>query len=385
MIVDVLTFFILTTLVTVVSATVLTLIRYFHGKQAALDCWIIASYAQVLSLAIHIAVSAPSALSLLFQNALFAGAFLFVTAGHHFYLRLPLKVGRLATTLVLYCSIIWYFSSIEPSLQNRAIVFSSSAALCCFYNAYLYLNHWRQKPSNALWIVIVLYLFFGSCFAIRGWITLQAEAYNQHLLLGVPGLLSLALFVGNALQTYVFYFLLHWRQVVQLEQFANYDITGAMRRSYFIQQLTKLTQRAEFSGDQVCVIFIDLDRFKSINDDYGHDYGDQALMHFSQIASRNLRAGDLFGRFGGEEFIIALNHTTSEQAYALANRIRCQLHQQALASNKGKIFMSASFGIATSKSSSELSDLINHADQAMYHAKNQGGNRVNLYDNLEVV
>jgi diguanylate cyclase (GGDEF)-like protein len=140
-----------------------------------------------------------------------------------------------------------------------------------------------------------------------------------------------------------------------------------------------MTKRAQFSGGEISVIFVDLDRFKSINDDYGHDNGDLALMHFSEIALNNLRVGDLFGRFGGEEFVIALNGANAQQANSLANRIRIQLNQQALKTSKGKLYMSASFGVASNLDTQDLSQLIKQADEAMYQAKRQGGNKVNLY------
>ncbi|UPW19050.1 GGDEF domain-containing protein [Agarivorans sp. TSD2052] len=364
------------TSVTVVSAVVLTLIRYFHGKQAALDCWIAACYAQVFGLLCLLLFEQATATTLLIQNGLFVGSFLLILAGHHHYLKLSFNRSVFGAMLALYCMVMFYYIMLEPSVKYRAVVFSVSIALCCLYSAYLYFRYWRQQRTHAIWLVISLYLFFASCLVIRAHITLQGTPEHQGLLLGVPALLSLALFIGSALQTYVFFFLLHWRQIIQLEQLANYDITGAMRRNYFIQQLTKLTTRAKFSGKEVTVIFIDLDRFKSINDLYGHDSGDKALMHFSHIALSNLRVGDLFGRFGGEEFVIALNEANVEQAYMLANRIRIQLNQQGLPTPKGQLFMSASFGVASSIDKPDISDLIKYADQAMYQAKNQGGNKV---------
>ncbi|GDY26256.1 hypothetical protein AHAT_21460 [Agarivorans sp. Toyoura001] len=383
MVVDGLTYFILTTLVTVVSAVVLTLIRLFHGQKKELDCWIIASYAQVCGLALVVLADMPSATELILQNGLFVGSFLLILAGHHHYLKQRFNRTLLGLVLAVYCAFTLYYIMFEPSSKHRIILFSSTLALCCYYCAYLYFRYWRQQDNNALWLVISLYLFFGSCLMLRMYITLQGTPENRGLLLGVPTLLSLAIFAGNALQTYVFYFLLHWRQIIQLEQLANYDITGAMRRSYFLKQLDKMTQRAQFSGGVVTVIFIDLDRFKSINDVYGHDIGDKALMHFSQIASDNLRVGDLFGRFGGEEFVIALNNANAEQANTLANRIRIQLNQQELATSKGKLFMSASFGVASNIDTPDLSELIKQADEAMYQAKHQGGNKVSMHTMLE--
>ncbi|GGB07471.1 GGDEF domain-containing protein [Agarivorans gilvus] len=379
MVVDELTYFVLTVLLTVVSAAVLTLIRIFHGQRPCLDCWIVASYAQIVALLILLLQATPSNSSLFLMNSLFWASFILIVVGHHNYLQLKLNRRFISLVIVSYLILNLYSTLFINDTVQRVSIFSAAIALCCFYCAVLYFRYFLNNHKPALWLVIGLYLFLGICLLLRIYFARQQQDESQQLLLGAPALLSLALFTANALQSYVFYFLMHWRQIIQLEQLANYDVTGAMRRNYFIKLLDKMTRRAQFRGAEVALIFIDLDRFKLINDNYGHHSGDLALQHFAQIVMNNLRVGDIFGRFGGEEFVIALNNSNTQQAYALANRIRIQLHQQALVTNKGKVYLSASFGLASYQHEGDCTELIKQADLAMYQAKSQGGNKVIIY------
>ncbi len=375
MVVDEPTYFILTTLLTVVSATVLTLIRVFHGRRPCLDCWIGASYLQIVALVVLLQTTASYS-NLFVANHLLVVSFLLVVAGHHNYLKRQLTRNNVIGVVVAYLMLSLYSVLFISGTAERVGVFSAAIALCCIYCAFLYFREFLNNNKPALWLVIGLYLFLAVCLLLRLHFASQQQREPYELLLGVPALLSLALFTANALQSYVFYFLMHWQQIIQLEQLANYDVTGAMRRNYFIQLLDKMTRRALFHDGEVALIFIDLDRFKLINDNYGHHNGDLALQHFAKVVSDNLRVGDIFGRFGGEEFVIALNNSNTQQAHTLANRIRIQLNQQALVTSKGKIYMSASFGLACHRHEGDCSELIKQADLAMYQAKAQGGNKV---------
>ena len=121
----------------------------------------------------------------------------------------------------------------------------------------------------------------------------------------------------------------------------------------------------------------DLDRFKSINDRYGHQAGDEVLTAFCRLATSHLRPSDLFGRIGGEEFASLLPDTGRQDAIWLAERVRAAF--EAASHNVGEhIFSSTvSIGVAIADDGhSDLSALLNAADQALYRAKALGRNRV---------
>ena len=137
---------------------------------------------------------------------------------------------------------------------------------------------------------------------------------------------------------------------------------------------------------EVCVILCDLDHFKSINDKFGHATGDHVLRQAVQACRMHLRASDLFGRFGGEEFCDSAAglqpHRRPSALRAAARRDRDHHRRRRRASST----VSASFGVAATASSGyELRQLLAHADAALYRAKYAGRNCVVLYDTMHAI
>ena len=125
------------------------------------------------------------------------------------------------------------------------------------------------------------------------------------------------------------------------------------------------------------VIFIDIDNFKHINDMYGHATGDAALKHVATILGEPLRQGDILGRFGGEEFVIALHTVTASAASHVAEKLREALEASPCIYEGTMLNLTASFGIAEYRTEdTSLEVLIKRADKAMYQAKQEGKNRV---------
>lgn len=162
-------------------------------------------------------------------------------------------------------------------------------------------------------------------------------------------------------------------------------LTGIDNRPYFIAQAERELEASRKLAQEVCVILCDLDHFKSINDKYGHAAGDQVLRQAVQACRAHLRASDLFGRFGGEEFCILLPGCSLTDARARCEQLRGAI--ATIASDTGaSASVSASFGVAaTSSSGYELRQLLAHADAALYRAKYAGRNCVVLYDTMHAV
>jgi diguanylate cyclase (GGDEF)-like protein len=151
------------------------------------------------------------------------------------------------------------------------------------------------------------------------------------------------------------------------------SLTGLYVRRYFMVKL----QRAERYGKRLSVIMADLDRFKKINDTYGHDAGDRALKTISQFLQKNIRDVDAIARYGGEEFVMLIPDADKEAAYCLAQRLREELGK---VKSEDLPPITISLGIATFPSdSTDIEDLIKKADAAMYEAKQKGRNRVVKY------
>ena len=159
-------------------------------------------------------------------------------------------------------------------------------------------------------------------------------------------------------------------------------LTGSPNRAFFMDQLTAAAQAAKASRDLVfAVLFVDLDRFKVINDSLGHLVGDQLLIECAQRLGSVVREGDLVARLGGDEFAILLRTvTTIDDALAVGDRIH-QVLQTPMVLAGREIFISASVGIASNLTGAvEAVDFLRDADTAMYQAKDHGRGRSVLFD-----
>jgi diguanylate cyclase (GGDEF)-like protein len=124
-------------------------------------------------------------------------------------------------------------------------------------------------------------------------------------------------------------------------------------------------------------MMFDLDRFKAVNDRYGHAVGDSVLRKFCEIAAAVLRPADIFGRIGGEEFAVVLPGSSVEAAHARAERIRSSFAASCRFVDKQQVDATVSCGLAASPKSEEtLNALLKEADTALYLAKAEGRNRV---------
>lgn len=145
-----------------------------------------------------------------------------------------------------------------------------------------------------------------------------------------------------------------------------------------------LTEQANqyLSSYSNSVLMMDIDFFKEINDTYGHSTGDQVLLWFSQTARLKLRQGDILARMGGDEFVIFLPHTDMPEALRIAERLREKIATTPAITAHGEHHVTTSIGVASQAphDNMELETLLNHADHALYHAKQNGRNCVSTSD-----
>ena len=155
------------------------------------------------------------------------------------------------------------------------------------------------------------------------------------------------------------------------------ELTGAANRRSLLERGTALLQSCRDRKLTAAVLLLDLDHFKSVNDRFGHDIGDNVLRATAQALSEVLRKGDLFGRVGGEEFACCLPNTSAHEATAVAERIRQAISKLCLMSPDGAIRVTASIGIAsTDRAGYDFAELMKAADAALYEAKASGRDRV---------
>lgn len=168
------------------------------------------------------------------------------------------------------------------------------------------------------------------------------------------------------------------RSQLRFKQLSCLDgLTGILNHQHFVSEAARALHLMEKKSGNASLISIDLDYFKQVNDTHGHATGDAVLKHTVNICKQHLRAGDLFGRLGGEEFGILLLDCTCSQGAAIADRIRGAIETTPVELDEIVVSFSASFGLAcTATSGYELKQLCKEADAALYRAKRTGRNRV---------
>jgi len=152
------------------------------------------------------------------------------------------------------------------------------------------------------------------------------------------------------------------------------DLTGLYNRRAFYEFANVLTNSSQRSNDDISIIHMDVDNFKTINDSYGHAAGDAALQRIGQILQKRLRKSDVFARIGGEEFCMLLSATPLENATQLAEELRQEIAQTSFTYEKENFKITASFGVSSDVY--DIDTLVGQADELMYQSKNSGRNRV---------
>ncbi|HLA21625.1 MAG TPA: GGDEF domain-containing protein, partial [Pseudolabrys sp.] len=168
------------------------------------------------------------------------------------------------------------------------------------------------------------------------------------------------------------------RNAEQLEKLATTDgMTGLHNRRQFMKLAEAEWSRFQRHGRPLSLLMLDVDYFKSINDRFGHDLGDQVIAHIAALCREDRRVSDIVARIGGEEYALLLPETPIEAAYAVAERLRRNVEVSALLSNSKGLAVTVSIGVAEAgPGMSGIVDLMKVSDRALYEAKRTGRNRV---------
>lgn len=155
-------------------------------------------------------------------------------------------------------------------------------------------------------------------------------------------------------------------------------LTGTLNRRGIDDAFRQEASRCDRHGAHLSVAIIDLDDFKALNDSFGHQTGDRALMHVAAVVRSTLRPTDRIGRFGGEEFLLLLPDTALHESAAVMARIKRQLAAQPLAEKEVSVRITFSGGVAERAERESIDALLARADAALYQAKRAGKNRITL-------
>lgn len=190
------------------------------------------------------------------------------------------------------------------------------------------------------------------------------------------------------------------RQMDELEELKSHfeelslldALTGLHNRRYLVERMTEEFARAQRHETDISVLMMDIDHFKAVNDQYGHQFGDIVLKELARILSRNIRHSDLLARYGGEEFVAVLFETRQPGTLNLAERIRRVVQEQDFSDGYRHAKITISIGVYVEsgarlarKEKGHWENLISRADEALYVAKAEGRNCVRLHDGKRVI
>jgi diguanylate cyclase (GGDEF)-like protein len=168
---------------------------------------------------------------------------------------------------------------------------------------------------------------------------------------------------------------------IKLEKLATLDsLTMIPNRRHFMEHAYPLFNKHVTTQLELTTLFLDIDHFKNVNDQFGHSFGDEVLIECSRIIQENVRGSDISCRYGGEEFLIMLHQTNSEGAVIVANHIRDEISKFVFVSNPNfKYTISIGVFSKVPTQTDSIEQFIDFADQALYRAKATGRDKICVY------
>jgi diguanylate cyclase (GGDEF)-like protein len=347
-----------------------------HRKVTALALWgagfIIASVATTLIIVLRGTI--PNFWSIVVGNALLAAVYGILWSGARKF-----DGKNVSIPLALVGFLLWIVAcSIGPIYARPEARATVMAAIGIAYTLLAVLELWRGRGDDVWrWPIMVLLLVHAAAIPIH----IPLAGALTHPDPSDVDLFTFSIFEGAFVSisaAYLFGGLAAYRVAARYRRASLTDsLTGVANRRGFFEIGDRLLTRARFARQPIALIMFDLDRFKSINDRYGHQTGDEVLTAFCRLATSQLRPDDLFGRIGGEEFAGLLPDTGHHDAIRLAERVRSAVEISSHAFGQDEIDFTVSVGVAMAdKDCSDLGTLMNLADKALYRAKTLGRNRV---------
>jgi len=278
-------------------------------------------------------------------------------------------------------AIVWLIACQLPGMPEGSTVrIAAGAIVVAIYTFFIALELWseRRKSLYSRTAAIVVPCLHAAIFLLP----LAIKAFLPEVIAtGWQTVLALETFIYAIGAAFIVMLTVQDRHVHFYRKVATTDhLTGLLNRGAFLAAANEMYARQGAVGEPVTLLMFDLDHFKSINDRFGHGVGDSALRVFAGVAARSMRATDLVGRLGGEEFAALIPEPT-EGALMVAERLRAAFEAAGLVIDGHAMNATVSIGVATSyRMVPDLDALILRADTALYAAKHGGRNRYSVAD-----
>jgi diguanylate cyclase (GGDEF)-like protein len=322
----------------------------------------------------------PDLISVDLANALLFTAFAVTWTGARVFDGRPVEPVYLVTGAVLWL-LICRLPVLADDNNLRSLIASGIITAYTWLTAY---EFWRgrDEPLVSRWPAILMLFAQGALFLLRTPMLALLPGSTGDSLLGsvwmtVLSSESLLLTISEA---FILLAMAKERTELRHRTAAMVDpLTGIANRRSFLQDAAVAAKRHIGNPRPVAVLLIDVDRFKSINDNFGHAVGDRVLAMFAEAARKSMRGSDLIGRFGGDEFAAMLLETNREKAIEVAERIRASFAQMTQDVDGHQVGATVSIGLVHSlERTLDIPELLAQADHALYCAKERGRNRVEV-------
>jgi diguanylate cyclase (GGDEF)-like protein len=285
----------------------------------------------------------------------------------------PLGIALLGGGVVTLAAII-------PATRHIAWLLSFVAATTYLFAAAGTLWLGRKQKLAARWPIIILTGVHATVLAVGTYSTFsgalgQGKVPSLLSLFGIIHFENIVFSLGTA--AFILAFVKEHSEAASKMAARIDPLTGIANRTSFMESAERVIERCRREGLPVSVMMCDLDRFKAINDTYGHAVGDAVIRKFCEVVTALLRPNDVFGRMGGEEFAVVLPRSSIEAALARADRIQACFAENCRFIEGHQVAATVSCGLAASVNAEEtLLPLLELSDVALYRAKAEGRNRV---------
>jgi len=241
----------------------------------------------------------------------------------------------------------------------------------CYFLVIIIAAFW-QDIRWSLTFALIISLVYGSFLFI-------AEKYETELLLRIPFLFIASLFYGYFTQL-IGYERLR-REKAESEARKDF-LTSLANRKAFDEQMRLERERARRFSRPLSLLMVDIDNFKAVNDNVGHEWGDNVLRVVARTIATTIRQTDFAARYGGEEFVVILPETEVDDALRVGDRIRVAVRENPIDTPRGLLLITVSIGASSNRTTTSDRSLDSEADQALYLAKRRGKDRVERFSDI---
>ncbi len=383
---DLKTIIFMSMLLTFMLSMLLAITRSHHKEVRGPGYWAVGNLVVGLGMVlVLIQLDAPKLLFLPGMALIGAGLSLYLNGIQAFNGNIPNHRIPIAIFLLLV-AIDGYFMLVNYDLRTAVVL--SALVFAGVYLACARLTFSRDEGivGTLFWIASSLFLIMALLMLIRAFAASKVDVsvFDAFATWPVNAYTFMLGAVSQFFISSVFVLMLSYRLNQNLESIATIDgLTGILNRRGLEDSALKMQGICKRINLSMAVLVIDMDYFKKVNDKHGHLFGDDVLRRLAKVVNDILRSGDVFGRYGGEEFCVFLPNTTEKDAAGLAERIRAGVEKALHEVNHTVIKGTVSIGVADSvRAGYDFKGLVAAADSALYTAKNNGRNRVASYTSI---